>query len=31
MMRCPACRKRFTFSDDGIIEIRGQNDDSRRD
>jgi hypothetical protein len=25
-MRCPACGKRYTFSDDGITEIRGQDD-----
>lgn len=31
IMRCPACGKRFTFSDDGIIEIRAQDDDARPD
>jgi hypothetical protein len=26
IMRCPTCSKRFTFSDDGIIEIRYEED-----
>jgi hypothetical protein len=26
IMRCPACSKQFTFSDDGIIEIRASGD-----
>jgi hypothetical protein len=25
-MRCPACGKRYTLSDDGIIEVGGQDD-----
>jgi hypothetical protein len=26
IMRCPACAKQYTLSDDGIIEIRAEDD-----
>jgi hypothetical protein len=26
IMRCPACGKRYTFSDDGIVEVRAEDD-----